>query len=148
MYYNFEHLYDRTFPKELSSLCELIDDIYYALQDKELNVSWTKAKDFDKYGFLIRNRDKSKTLFGGLWYDLWETKAVPFCLCLDWKKAVSNSIQSDFAAIVEAENNPSLSIGEYYDYPIVLFEKSFFINMEDALPITNLILSITEKLKL
>lgn len=146
MYYNFKKLFNTESAQELDSLMEFVADLYNGLKDKGLSLRWTKYKDFEEYGFYIDSADKNKILFCGIWFDLWETKGIPFCLAFDWKKSVENKIKYEFEKIIQSQSDDNLSILDYQGFPTVTFDATYFDSLDDASPCLNFVIKIIEEM--
>ena len=143
---NFEVLYDNKFPTALDSLFEIIDNLNEKFIDMGVKTRWTKLKYFTEYGFYIDSSDEQKNLFVGLWYELWETKCYPFCLCLDWKNTRNNSLRYTFKEVLANYNDSKIKFIDYNDYPNLVFQAEYFKGLIDNKELFNLIVKSLEAL--
>jgi hypothetical protein len=85
-------------------------------------------------------------LFCGLWFDLWETKGLPFCICLDWVREVNDSIKHTFFEAVEEEKIMN-EVFEYDTYPVLAFNRESLNSVTDLSLFVNLIQRLCDKLR-
>ncbi|MGN6800863.1 MAG: hypothetical protein ACTHJN_03090 [Ginsengibacter sp.] len=144
---SFDLLFNKNLPDQLESLLDFVNDLYEELKEGNISVKWTRKRDFSEYGFNIVSADKTKTLFVGIWLDIWKFSGKPFCLALDWSNPEDNGIAYLIKDVRTKLVPLEVDYLEYDDWPTLVFGGNLFTSESSAKDFLPIIKQVTDRLQ-
>lgn len=136
-------LYNKGVPHELMILTELIVDVHGGFE----KLPWSNNSQVE-IGFYQKDIITKTTIFFGIWYEAWNSFAIPLCIAIDYKGKAPFEKYQEIKSLIEMKKIQGLIFKDYQGYAMVLIDYDFYNFKNDNDRLVDLFYEISIFLKI
>jgi hypothetical protein len=131
-----ENLYNKELAYSFENILDVLLELKSYFKERDFKVENSRsALDYGEIGFYIKSKEGIKSIFIGIWFELWQSTETPFCFAFDWDKRNEDKKYIDsIKMFCDSHIKDEIKFQLYNSYPCILYPKTIF-ESDNLIPI-------------